>query len=196
MIINIEVRNRTATYRRAGNDPVCGSNGDIVKFDFDAEWETVETKTARFIWGNQYYDQEFTGNSCFAPMFRNVTKVYIGVYAGEPALGESSLSTTKALIPYELSVRCGYTIPSPESGSDFTNEAKGYAIEALAASTAAQTSVLEAKKLLENTNLSINEISEKLCFSNTFSFSNAFKKRVGDSPQTYRKLATKWYKDN
>ncbi|MBQ7293375.1 MAG: helix-turn-helix transcriptional regulator [Clostridia bacterium] len=53
-----------------------------------------------------------------------------------------------------------------------------------------------AKKLLENTNLSINEISEKLCFSNTFSFSNAFKKRVGDSPQTYRKLATKWYKDN
>ena len=51
-----------------------------------------------------------------------------------------------------------------------------------------------AKKLLENTNLSINEISEKLCFSNTFNFSNAFKKKVGDSPQVYRKLATMLYK--
>ena len=52
-----------------------------------------------------------------------------------------------------------------------------------------------AKKLLENTSLSINEISEKLCFSNTFNFSNAFKKKVGDSPQAYRKWATKCYKE-
>ena len=52
-----------------------------------------------------------------------------------------------------------------------------------------------AKKLLENTSLSINEISEKLCFSNTFNFSNACKKKVGDSPQIYRKWATKCYKE-
>ena len=51
-----------------------------------------------------------------------------------------------------------------------------------------------AKKLLENTNLSIKEISQKLCFSNEFSFSKAFKKKVGDSPQTYKKLATMLYK--
>ena len=51
-----------------------------------------------------------------------------------------------------------------------------------------------AKKLLENTNLSIKEISQKLCFSNEFSFSKAFKKKVGDSPQTYKKWATMLYK--
>ena len=52
-----------------------------------------------------------------------------------------------------------------------------------------------AKKLLENTNLSIKEISQKLCFSNEYNFSIAFKKKVGDSPIDYKKWATKAYKE-
>ena len=50
-----------------------------------------------------------------------------------------------------------------------------------------------AKKLLENTNLSVKEISQKLCFSNEYNFSNAFKKRVGDSPLNYKKWITQAY---
>ena len=50
-----------------------------------------------------------------------------------------------------------------------------------------------AKKLLENTNLSIKEISVQLCFSSEYSFSNAFKKKVGGSPYHYRKWSRQEY---
>ena len=44
-----------------------------------------------------------------------------------------------------------------------------------------------AKKLLCDTNLSIKEISEKLCFADEYYFSNIFKKKVGFPPSEYRK---------
>lgn len=44
-----------------------------------------------------------------------------------------------------------------------------------------------ARKLLDNTNLSIKEIAEKLCFSDEYYFSNLFKSKVGLSPSSYRK---------
>jgi len=149
MIIKIEVKNRTATYRSTGSDPVCGSNADQVQFLFDEEWADVPVKTARFIWGDQYYDEEFVGDTCPAPMFFDVTRVYVGVYAGEPVIGEPSLSTTKAEVPYGLSVRCGYTTPRPESGESFTNEAKGYALEAKEAAEDARAVVSRAHEVVE-----------------------------------------------
>lgn len=44
-----------------------------------------------------------------------------------------------------------------------------------------------AKKLLVDTNLSVKEISTKLCFTDEYYFSNIFKKKVGRSPLQYRK---------
>lgn len=44
-----------------------------------------------------------------------------------------------------------------------------------------------AKKLLDNTNLSVKQIAEKLCFADEYYFSNLFKNKVGVSPATYRK---------
>ncbi len=44
-----------------------------------------------------------------------------------------------------------------------------------------------AKKLLRDTNLSIKEISEKLCFADEYYFSNVFKKKTGTTPSAYRK---------
>ena len=133
MIINIEVKNRVATYRSYGTDPVCGCNTDEIQFHFDEEWQDVGVKTARFVWGEQYFNQEFTGDRCPVPMFWNVTRVLVGVYAGEPAANESGLATTRAEIPYGLSIRCGYYSPRAESGNGYTNEAKGYAAQAQAA---------------------------------------------------------------
>lgn len=150
MIINIEVKNRIATYVLSGANPVCGSNTDVVRFSFDDEWDGVDPKTARFIWNDQYYDVEFTGNTCPVPMFFNVTKVLIGVYAGEPVVNEPSLSSTKAVVPYELSVRCGYIAPNPESGEGFTNEAKGYA-------QAARTAADEANAAAERVESTLGE---------------------------------------
>ena len=44
-----------------------------------------------------------------------------------------------------------------------------------------------AKKLLCDTNLSVKEISDKLCFSDEYYFSNMFKKRTGITPSSYKK---------
>ena len=44
-----------------------------------------------------------------------------------------------------------------------------------------------AKRLLEDTNLSIKEISDKLCFADEYYFSNLFKRKVGVTPSAYRK---------
>jgi len=149
MIINIEVKNRVATYRSYGSDPVCGSNNDTVKFHFDSEWQDVGTKTARFVWGGRYYDQEFEGDSCPAPMFVNLTRVMIGVYAGEPVDGEPAWASTQAEVPYRLSVRCGYNPPNPESGSGYTNEARGYALEAQAAAEIAVAAAESGERVVE-----------------------------------------------
>ena len=148
MIINIEVKNRVATYRSLGSDPVCGSNNDTVKFHFDEEWNNVATKTARFVWGGCYYDQEFEGDSCPVPLLLNLTRIWIGVYAGEPVDGEPAWATTKAEVPYQLSARCGYETAHPESGVDYTNEAKGYAMEAQASATLASNAADRSEEYL------------------------------------------------
>ncbi len=44
-----------------------------------------------------------------------------------------------------------------------------------------------AKKLLINTNLSVKQIAQKLCFTDEYYFSNIFKTKVGVSPSAYRK---------
>ena len=44
-----------------------------------------------------------------------------------------------------------------------------------------------AKKLLCDTNLSVREIADKLCFADEYYFSNVFKKRVGVTPSLFRK---------
>lgn len=44
-----------------------------------------------------------------------------------------------------------------------------------------------AKKLLDNTNLTVKQIADKLCFADEYYFSNLFKNKVGVSPAGYRK---------
>lgn len=44
-----------------------------------------------------------------------------------------------------------------------------------------------AKQLLLMTNMKVQEISEALCFSDEYNFSNTFKDKVGQSPQAFRK---------
>ena len=45
----------------------------------------------------------------------------------------------------------------------------------------------EAKKLLRQSELSVSDISDRLCYSTIHNFSRAFKKSVGISPSEYRK---------
>lgn len=62
---------------------VCGNSDYVAVFDFDAEWDAYETKTARFIWGGTFTDVPFTGNECPVPVILDAVSVLVGVYAGD-----------------------------------------------------------------------------------------------------------------
>lgn len=46
-----------------------------------------------------------------------------------------------------------------------------------------------AKKLLSDTNLTVGQIADKLCFTDAYYFSTTFKNRTGTTPSAYRKSA-------
>ncbi len=48
----------------------------------------------------------------------------------------------------------------------------------------------QAKLMLHNSNMSVKEISDKLCFADEHYFSGLFKRKVGVSPSDFRKMLT------
>lgn len=80
--INITVREKIA-HTISDTCIVCGNSDYVAVFDFDAEWDAYETKTARFIWGGMFTDAPFTGNECPVPVIPDAVSVLVGVYAGE-----------------------------------------------------------------------------------------------------------------
>lgn len=104
-VINITVRNRIA--ENPGHDRyICGNSDFIVRFDFDAEWESYETKTARFAYGRKFVDVVFTGNECPVPVIANVCVFEVGVFAG------NLVTTTPATVPADLSILCSGGTPA------------------------------------------------------------------------------------
>ncbi len=80
--INIVVRNKIA--RNAdGTEYICGNSDFLVNFDFDAEWDAYDAKTARFIYGSTYKDIVFQGNQCKMPIMSNTNTILCG--NGSPA---------------------------------------------------------------------------------------------------------------
>lgn len=123
-ILHIIVNKKIATYLKRDGDIVCGNSDYQVKFTFDEEWAEHEEKTARFIWGGQYFDVDFTGDTCPVPVITNTHIVKVGVYAGDLE------TTTAAFINCKPSVLCGGVVPNPGTGQHYTNEAKQAAEEA------------------------------------------------------------------
>jgi hypothetical protein len=115
-IINIEIIEKHATTLGA---PVivCGNSGYSVEFSFDDEWEGLDNKTARFVYVcngvTMAEEVEFTGSTVDVPVLINTREVLVGVYT------DTLCTSTPALIPCELSIRCfaaaPYT-PSPSPG--------------------------------------------------------------------------------
>ena len=85
---------------------VCGNSDYIAVFDFDAEWNAYETKTARFIWNGKYTDVVFTGTRCPIPVITGAFGVLIGVYAGDLH------TTTAATVDTEKSILCRNGLPA------------------------------------------------------------------------------------
>ena len=83
MQIEIIVREKIARTVDKHAFAVCGNSDYTVKFDFDSEWNSYETKTARFKYNGSYTDVPFSGDKCPMPVIANAYRVEIGVYAGE-----------------------------------------------------------------------------------------------------------------
>lgn len=85
MAILITVRDRAAK-PEPGAAIVCGNSGNMLQFDFDAEWDAYPTKTARFRFkangAEQYTEELFSGTECPVPVLRDTTEIAVGVYAG------------------------------------------------------------------------------------------------------------------
>ena len=81
MYIRISVNNKIATLQ--DNCLIINGNSDyVIKFEFDAEWDAYETKTARFVTARGYTDVVFSGDEVALPVITDAISVRVGVYAG------------------------------------------------------------------------------------------------------------------
>lgn len=96
--ISIRVREKIA--QTVGSPQlVCGNSDYAVTFDFDAEWDDYDAKTARVVWLDKasgrlrHADVLFDGNAALLPAIYRADQVLIGVYAGDIR------TTTPARVP-------------------------------------------------------------------------------------------------
>ena len=81
MYIRISVNNKIATLQ--DNVSIINGNSDyVIKFEFDAEWDAYETKTARFVTARGYTDVVFSGDEVALPVITDAISVRVGVCAG------------------------------------------------------------------------------------------------------------------
>lgn len=116
MWIRVDITNKRATVAGA---PVivCGNSGYTVEFTFDKDWTGLEPKTARFVYVQygevKYQDVVFTGTTATIPVMTNTKEVRVGVFAGELR------TSTPAVIPCALSIRCGTGAPDDPTPSQY-----------------------------------------------------------------------------
>ena len=92
--------------------PVCDNNDYVIIFDFDEEWNSLKTKTARFIYNKNYTDVIFDDNKCPLPIIRNTNSFTVGVFAGDLH------TTTPAYFRVNRSILSGTETPAqPEESS-------------------------------------------------------------------------------
>lgn len=133
---------------------------------------------------DEYYDHtpEFISilNEIFLKMHNHVYRK-----DGQSDLGAEmkDFLNTQITAPFRIDLLCKHISRSESQTIRLFKEAFG---------TTPYSYVLEkrvglAKKLLTDTNLTIKQISDKLCFADEYYFSNFFKKKAGVTPSAYRK---------
>ena len=101
--ISITVADKIA---HAAGSPVivCGNSDYVLNFTLDSEWDSYDTKTARFEYAAdgelKYQDVVFSGLSVSAPIITGAAFVEIGLYAGDLH------TTTPARVPCRRSILC------------------------------------------------------------------------------------------
>lgn len=113
--IQVKVENKVASNMGA---PViiCGNSDYTVTFTFDAEWATMDIKTARFVYRRgdafRFIDVVFSGRVVAVPVLSDVDEVLLGVYAGELH------TTTPTRIPCKRSILCESSEPYEAPAED------------------------------------------------------------------------------
>ena len=139
--LNISVVDKIAKYLQRDGEIVCGNRDYQITFTFDAEWDVYPTKTARFIWNGQFWDEVFQGNICPVPILTNTTSVTVGVYAGDIS------TTTPAFITCKRSILC-YDLEINDGCIDgLTDEAVYAAYRAEVAAARAEAAHPEAERV-------------------------------------------------
>lgn len=103
--LHVSISNRVATYSQRDGSIICGNSDYQIKFAFDAEWSSHQTKTARFLFDESAVDVLFDGDTVTVPILRNVLALTVGVFAG------NLQTTTPALIPCVKSILCDDGLP-------------------------------------------------------------------------------------
>lgn len=103
--INITIRDKIAVPQKEALY-VCGNSDYSILFDFDAEWNEYESKTARFEYGGRYQDVVFDGRECPVPIISDTYSFNVGVFAGDLR------TTTPAYIPCKKSILCASGSPA------------------------------------------------------------------------------------
>ena len=97
---------------------VCGNSDYTITFAFDAEWDQVSEKTARFSYIRRgqrlYHDVQFTGDTVTVPAVYGARELLVGVYSGD------LVTTTSARIPCEKSIICEGGVPGDMPPTQYT----------------------------------------------------------------------------
>ena len=86
---------------------ICGNGDFTIHFNFDAEWDAYDSKTARFIMDDKtFIDIVFQGTSCAIPVITDSIFINVGVFAG------NLCTTTPAVIRAKKSILCDTGTPA------------------------------------------------------------------------------------
>ncbi len=113
-IIKVAVNNKVALPSNSDEFIVCGNSDYEIEFEFDAEWDGLSVKTARFIYNGKYEDIVFEGNRVAVPVVSDTVAVFVGVFSGDLR------TTTPALIPCKKSILCEDGVPTDPTPDVYT----------------------------------------------------------------------------
>jgi hypothetical protein len=155
--IRIYVANNIATCER-GTTIVCDNSDYQIEFVFDEEWSNYPNRTARFIWNKQYYDVEFTGNTCMMPPVCSTEYCTVGVYSdGIQTTTGAKIRCRPSVLDLASEPTDGYNQHHISEALQAAEEAKQAAVDAAASAERIETHITEAVESATNAATSAGE---------------------------------------
>lgn len=126
-MIKVKIKDKIASLVDPTDIIVCNNSDYQIEFEFDEEWDAFDSKTARFVWANQYSEVLFQGNTVFVPQIDRECTVSVGVFATNSDGESYTLHTTRPVkIDAVKSILTGSpTSPHPDPPEDVYEQLLG-----------------------------------------------------------------------